>query len=294
MIVPLIKSMRPPQWAKNGIVFAPLIFSKHFYYIEDVLMTAVVFSAFCLIASSIYIFNDLRDIEADRLHPTKKKRPLASGQLPASVAQLAMLLIAASGLAILSFSGTQALACGITYLVLNLLYTLILKKIVILDVMSIAAGFVLRIFAGGLAIDVEVSYWLILCTVLLALFMGFGKRRHELVLLDNSKEGHRAILREYSTYFLDQMMSVVTSSTVVCYSLYTLDPGVRQNLGTEYLPLTIPFVLYGIFRYLYLIHQREQGGSPTRILFTDRPLLADIILWIVTVFIILAIAHNQV
>jgi len=173
------------------------------------------------------------------------------------------------------------------YLAVNLAYSLILKQLVIIDVMTIAAGFVLRVVAGGIAIGVPVSAWLLLCTSLLALFLGFGKRRHELVLLEVDAVSHRPILSEYSPYFLDQMMAVVTTSTLLCYALYTMDPAVAQKLRTPFLPLTTPFVLYGIFRYLYLVHQKEGGGDPTQILFTDRPLLANIGLWGAAVFVIL-------
>jgi 4-hydroxybenzoate polyprenyltransferase len=189
---------------------------------------------------------------------------------------------------------TAALALGgpfatlaILYLALQVAYTYWIKEVVILDVMSIATGFVLRAGAGGVVIDVPVSPWLIICTFLLMLFVGFAKRRHELTLLEARATDHRASLREYSPYFLDQMISVVTASTVVAYAIYTVSPEVREKLGTDNLYLTIPFVLFGIFRYLYLVHQRDEGGNPTQLLLNDRPLLADVLLWVATAAMLL-------
>ena len=243
--------------------------------------------SFCLVASGAYVMNDIRDCERDRLHPLKALRPLPAGRIaPTTASALAVLLVAMGiGLSLrlnLDFAGLVTLYFG-----LQVAYTFVLKEIVILDVMAIAAGFVLRAVAGGVVIGVPVSPWLIICTFLLMMFLGFCKRRHEIVLLEGRATDHRAILREYSPYFLDQMISVVTASTVVAYAIYTASPEVRDKLGTDKLYLTIPFVLFGIFRYLYLVHQKEEGGNPTQLLLSDRPLIADILFWFLTVAVLL-------
>jgi 4-hydroxybenzoate polyprenyltransferase len=240
------------------------------------------FLCFCCVASGAYVMNDIRDCERDRQHPLKSRRPLPSGRVSVSAARAA-----AVGLVIVGLLGAFVLGLGFGlltafYFLLQVAYTFALKDMVILDVMSIATGFVVRAVAGGVVIGVPVSPWLIICTFLLALFLGFSKRRHELVLLEDRATEHRTSLREYSPYFLDQMISVVTASTVVAYASYTASPEVREKLGTDQLYLTIPFVLFGIFRYLYLVHQRELGGNPTQLLLTDQPLLIDVVLWILT------------
>ena len=279
--------LRPTQWSKNTVLFAALIFSKHLFVASDVAIVTAAFVFFCCTASGAYVMNDIRDCERDRQHPLKSRRPLPSGRVPRSVA-----VTVAAALMTIGLGGAFALGLGFGlltafYLVLQVAYTFAFKDMVILDVMAIASGFVVRAVAGGVVIGVPVSQWLIICTFLLALFLGFSKRRHELVLLDDRATEHRAALREYSPYFLDQMISVVTASTVVVYAIYTASPEVREKLGTEKLYLTIPFVLFGIFRYLYLVHQREEGGNPTQLLLTDQPLLVDVVLWIVTASLVL-------
>jgi 4-hydroxybenzoate polyprenyltransferase len=228
------------------------------------------------------VLNDIRDVENDRRHPTKRFRPLASGRISIGAAALLAAALAVAGLLLALAIGGGFLEIALAYLVLQALYSFLLKDVVILDAMAIASGFVLRAVGGGVAIAVEVSPWLVICTFLLALFLAFAKRRHELVLLEAGAESHRASLRDYSPYFLDQMISVVTASTVVAYAIYTVSPEIREKLHTNALYLTIPFVLYGIFRYLYLVHRREGGGNPTRELLTDRPLWVDVVLWITT------------
>jgi 4-hydroxybenzoate polyprenyltransferase len=283
----ILRSMRPPQWVKNTLIFAPLIFAQRVADVAALLRVGATFLLFCLLSGGVYLINDLLDSSQDRKHPLKKDRPIASGALPrpaAAVAGGAAVLF--SILAALALSRPLA-AVMAGYLLLNLAYSRVLKNIVILDVMTIAAGFLLRVVAGALVIPVDVSFWLLLCTGLLALFLGFGKRRHELVLLEVDASSHRPILREYSPYFLDQMISVVTTSTVVAYALYTISPDVIEKLGTGHLGLTIPFVLYGVFRYLYLIHQKQSGGDPTQAVLTDRPLLFTIVLWGAAVIAIL-------
>ena len=271
--------MRPSQWVKNTLIFAPLLFARELGDIEAILRVSFLFTLFCLLSGGVYLMNDILDREQDRRHPFKRNRPIASGALPVSTAVLAggVMILFSVGASFALGPAVAAVMAG--YLLLNVAYSRFLKNLVIIDVMTIAAGFLLRVIAGGLAIPVAISFWLLLCTGLLALFLGFGKRRHELVLLDVAASSHRPILREYSPYFLDQMISVVTTSTVVTYALYTMSPDVHEKLGTPWLGLTIPFVLYGIFRYLYLIHQKSEGGDPTQAIMTDRPLLANIFLW---------------
>jgi 4-hydroxybenzoate polyprenyltransferase len=280
-------SMRPIHWVKNLLVFAGLLFSQNFFSPPHFLKSLFAFALFCGISSSVYILNDILDLKHDKLHPIKSKRPLASGELSLSSGLIFSLLL--GGIAIiLSFLLQKNFGLIVViYFFLNLLYSTHLKQVVILDVMCVAAGFVLRAVAGAIVIEVTISSWLVVCTILLALFLGFSKRRHELILLEDNAVNHRRILAEYSPYFLDQMIAVVTASTVVAYAFYTLSPEVMEKLGTKYMDLTIPFVLYGIFRYLYLIHQKKEGGRPTKMLLTDKPILINILLWLVAVFLIL-------
>jgi len=279
--------MRPAHWVKNLVVFAALIFAQVYTDPNKILHSIVIFVAFCFGTSAIYIFNDLFDRENDKKHPIKSKRPIASGkiQLPAAVAFSIILLVVS--LALASYCNLLTVITLLAYMVLNLAYSAYLKHVVIIDVMSIAAGFVLRAIAGGFAIEVPVSPWLLVCTTLLALFLGFGKRRHELTLLSDEAINHRKSLAHYSTPFLDQMIAVVTASTVVAYAFYTLSPEVVENFGTHWLSVTIPFVLYGIFRYLYLIFHKEMGGNPTRLMLTDVPLLLCVVLWLATVLLVI-------
>ena len=283
----LFQLLRPMQWSKNTVLFAALIFAKHLFVVSDLITVTLGFLAFCGLASGAYVMNDLRDCERDREHPLKSLRPLPSGRVRRGTAMaLSVTLVLAGMLAAIALRPAFGLLAGV-YFVLQVAYTFWLKEVVILDVMSIAAGFVIRAVAGGVLIMVPVSPWLIICTFLLALFLGFSKRRHELILLEARATNHRASLKEYSPYFLDQMIAVVTASTVVAYAIYTASPEVRDKLGTDKLYLTIPFVLFGIFRYLYLVHQREEGGNPTQLLLRDQPLLIDVLLWITTATLLL-------
>ncbi|MDX2166362.1 MAG: decaprenyl-phosphate phosphoribosyltransferase [Deltaproteobacteria bacterium] len=283
----LWKLLRPTQWSKNAVLFAALIFSKHLFVAGDLLRVTVAFVCFCAVASGAYVMNDLRDCERDRQHPLKSRRPLPSGRVSRGAALVLALGLMATGVAGAALLDRGFAVLVVAYLLLQILYTFSFKEKVILDVMSIATGFVIRAAAGGVVISVPVSPWLMICTFLLALFLGFAKRRHELVLLEGRAEEHRASLREYSPYFLDQMMSVVTASVVVAYAIYAASPEVQEKLGTDKLYLTIPFVLFGIFRYLYLVHQKEEGGDPTQLLLSDQPLLLDVVLWILTAAIVL-------
>ncbi len=243
--------------------------------------------AFCMLSSAVYSLNDIIDINRDRQHPLKKNRPLAAGDISITTAGLIGLVLAVGGLLLSYYIGLGLFYVTLAYLVLNILYTFWLKNIVIIDVMSIATGFVLRALAGAVAINVEFSNWLLITTFVLALFLGLGKRRHELLSLEKGASSHRKILDKYSPYLLDQLIGVVTASTVVTYLFYTLSAEIQNKLHTEYLYITIPFVIYGIFRYLYLVHKEDKGGSPTTLLLADRPLLADVVLWLTSIIIIL-------
>ena len=283
----LLKLMRLKQFNKNLFVFAPLVFSKRLFDWHSFFDVFVAFILFCLASSSVYIFNDIKDIESDRQHPQKRFRPLPSGEVSVTVARI---LSAALGIVCLIFSFLLSLQFGLTvliYIIINLFYSIALKNIVILDVMVIAAGFVLRVLGGAVIVDIYPSSWLIICTILLSLFMGFSKRRHELVLLSEDSALHRKVLEHYSPYFLDQMISVVTAATVMSYMLYTVSDQTVVFVGTRHLIWTVPFVFYGIFRYLYLVHQKEEGSDPAELMIKDRPLLIDILLWAVSCILII-------
>ncbi len=283
----IFKSLRPQQWIKNFFIFAALIFSQNFFNLPLIARTVVAFIAFCIISSALYILNDLKDIEEDKRHPVKSKRPLASGRLKKSYAILSFFVLSALAFILAVTLNINFLIVTLVYFFLQIAYSFWLKHVVILDVFVIATGFLIRVVAGGLAIEVSLSSWLLICTILLALFLAMGKRRHELVLLDDKAKDHRPILEEYNPYFLDQMIAVVTASTVIAYCLYTISPETVDKFGTTNLLYTVPFVLYGIFRYLYLIHQRYEGGTPETLIIKDKPLLIDIFLWIGTAVFIL-------
>jgi 4-hydroxybenzoate polyprenyltransferase len=282
----IVVSMRPRQWIKNLIVFAALIFARRLLEPRLLLLSTYAFLVFCATSGGVYIVNDLLDSDRDRKHPAKSRRPIASralGTLPALTA--AVLLLSGSIMTGFVLS-TPFGAALLIYTALNLGYSVWLKEIVIIDVMVIAAGFVLRAVAGALIIDVDISTWLIMCTILLSLFLAFCKRRQELEDLREAHD-HRPSLKEYSVDYIDQMIGVVTSATLVAYILYTVSPEVEQKLGTHHLYVTVPFVLYGIFRYLYLVHRKGRGGSPTQALLTDRPLLVCVGLWALSVVLLI-------
>ena len=272
-------SLRPHQWTKNLMVFAAPALTKHLFEWGPLEKSVLAFVIFCALSGTVYLLNDVADLERDRLHPRKRLRPIASGALSPRAAALLALVLGLASLGLSALLGLPFVLCAGLYLALNVLYSFRLKEIVILDVLSVSLGFVLRAVAGGVAIGVLVSDWLLVCTLLLAMFLALAKRRHELVSLTTSATGHRKILAEYSPYLLDQMISVVTASCLTAYAFYTMAPDTVQKYRTEKLAWTIPFVLYGIFRYLYLVHQKEKGGSPTDILVTDRPLLLNVFLW---------------
>src|SRR5262245_35842594 len=286
MLRGLIASLRPWQWTKNLLVFAGLIFSRSLLDPDRAWRVGATFVLFCLLSGSVYLLNDAVDAERDRAHPRKRLRPVASGRVPVGVAYIVGtgLLVAAcaAAFALSTRLGLVALA----YAVLLTTYSAGLEHVVIVDALVIATGFVLRALAGVVVIDAEFSDWLLLCTILLALFLTFGKRRHELVTLEDGSLGHRPILAEYTPQLLGQVIAVVTASTVMAYALYTVSPETQAKLGTTRLPYTIPFVLYGIFRYLYLLYRRDLGGDPSEHLLTDRALLAAVALWGIAVFVV--------
>lgn len=283
----LIEACRPRQWIKNLIVFAGVIFARHLADLHDLGTALGAFAIFCLLSSSTYLLNDSVDAEQDRLHPLKRHRPIPSGRLSVRAAAGTSALLALVSLS-LAFRVNLGLGgISLAYFALNLLYSFALKHVVILDVLVIALGFVLRAAAGAAAIAVEISAWLLICTLLLALFLALSKRRHELVLLETDAGAHRQSLSEYSPYLLDQMISVVTASTVVCYSLYTLSEETIRKFGSNQMMYTIPFVIFGIFRYLYLIHQKGEGGNPEKIPVTDKPFIANLVAWLVTAGIVI-------
>jgi 4-hydroxybenzoate polyprenyltransferase len=268
--------MRPRQWVKNLFVFAGLIFSRNAANPDMLLPAMVTFIVFCLLSSAVYLVNDIFDIDSDRQHPKKKKRPLAAGKITVKGAARAAFVLAAAALAG-AFAMNRALgALAVLYIALMLLYTFYLKQHIILDVFTIAAGFVLRVIAGTVVIDVYLSPWVVVCTGFLALFMALGKRRNEVRILGGDADKHRRALGDYTLPLLDQMISIVTASTIVTYFLYTFKTG--QGLDSV---ATVPFVLFGLFRYLYLVYNENSGGSPEEIVLTDRPLQVDIVLWLV-------------
>jgi 4-hydroxybenzoate polyprenyltransferase len=282
----LLKTMRPKQWTKNVVVFAPLVFDEKLFAPDLFGRTLLAFALFCLISSTVYIINDLVDIDKDRQHPKKRTRPLAAGALsPAAALSAAVAFVLISIPLALWLDGGFALVL-FSYLLLNIAYSFYLKNLVIIDVLVIAAGFVLRVAGGVAVVGVErFSPWLYLVVTLGALFLGFGKRRHELLLLEDSADTHRAILAEYTIPFLDQLIGLVTSTMVIAYSLYTFSaPNLPDNHA---MMLTIPFVLYGLFRYLYLIHVKKEGGAPDELLLSDKALLATGVLWGLAVVLII-------
>jgi 4-hydroxybenzoate polyprenyltransferase len=284
----LFVSLRPSQWTKNLIVFAALLFGQRgttpaFLVPEAIGQAIAAFGIFCILSGIVYLINDVADREKDRLHPRKRFRPIASGAVAPSTAITAAVILTVIALAASWFLRPAFALVALTYVALLALYSGPLKHVVIIDVLTIAIGFVLRAVAGAVAIDVLISHWLLILTILLALFLALSKRRHELVLLADGATGHRPILEEYSPYLLDQMIAVVTASTLVTYVISTVSEETVQKYHTDYLGLTLVFPLYGIFRYLYLVHLKEGGGSPSDMLVNDRPLLACVALWAVSV-----------
>lgn len=276
---PLIRALRPSQWSKNLFVLAPLVFAHRLSDPEAVKRALLAFAAFCAAASAIYLVNDLRDREEDRNHPRKKLRPIASGALSPAVAAVAAAVLAVVAAALVWPLGKSATGFLAAYVALNLAYSMGMKHVVILDVMAIAMGFVLRVLGGAAAIPVPVSKWLLLCTIFVSLFLAFSKRRHEITLLDAAAVNHRRVLESYSPAFLDQMINVVTASAVVSYALYATAPETVEKFHSDRLVYTLPLVLFGVFRYLYLTYQTPGEKNPTEAILRDLPFLINIALW---------------
>lgn len=274
-----IRLLRPTHWAKNLFVLTPLLFSGQAGDFAVALDAGLVFVAFCLAASAVYAFNDVQDRENDRAHPVKRLRPVASGQIGTTHAIAAAAILAGLALVLAAVVDTGAAAWIALYLGLNAMYSTWLKRVVILDVFAIASFFVMRLLAGSAAVHVQPSVWLLLCGGLLALYLGFAKRRHELAVLGATSADHRGVLAEYSAPFLDQISAVLLAVTVVSYIMYALTSDTAARVGTEALSYGTPFVLYGVFRYLYLVHRRDLG-TPTETVLSDRPLLITVTLWI--------------
>jgi 4-hydroxybenzoate polyprenyltransferase len=280
--------MRPKQWIKNFFVFAAIIFSKNLFKTEYVLEVLLAFISFCLISSSVYALNDLIDAPKDREHPKKKERPIAAGKIKKGEAVFLILFLLFLSLITAFLINKSFLIVIIVYFLNNIIYSFALKKLVILDVMSIACGFLLRVIGGAISIDVKMSSWILLCTILISLFLGFSKRRNELVILSDDAGKHRKILDEYSIEFIDSMLNVVTACTVMSYCLYTF-----FAFKNKAMMLTIPFVLYGIFRYQYIVHMKSGGGSPEEAVLSDIPMIVNLILWVSVVIFLLYLGGNK-
>lgn len=296
----LIEIARPKQWVKNAFLFAPLIFSKEFLSLQSNVRVGLAFILFCLFSSCVYMLNDIADLKHDQEHPKKCKRPLPSGRLttPTVAFTLVMLLIGCSVVAY--WLSPQFLAVAYIYIVMNILYSFYWKSVVILDCMIIAAGFVLRAYAGAVVIGANFSDWLYICATFVSLFLAFSKRRHEIILLgDDKAKEHRMILAEYSIPLLDQIISIVTAATIVSYALYCIDSAkpvvntvvqsveisqVSTGPTHENMKYTLPFVIYGVFRYLYLVYRKKEGGNPTELLLSDHHVIINGFIWLAVVF----------
>ncbi len=287
LVQDIAQSMRPQQWTKNLLLFAAILFAGKANDQEAVGEVLVGFAAFCLLSGATYLLNDSLDAAQDRQHPEKRHRPIAAGRIPVYEGILLAVLFGLLGIVMSYFIAWGFFVIAVLYLVLTTAYSLWLKHIVILDVLAVSLGYVLRAVAGAAAISVEISPWLIICTLLLTLFIALAKRRGELVQLEAEAINHRKILEHYSPQLLDQMIAVVTASTVVAYCLYTVDDRTLQVVGTHNLVYTVPLVIYGIFRYLYLMHEKKLGDHPDQLLLTDGPLLVTVALYAATVAVML-------
>jgi 4-hydroxybenzoate polyprenyltransferase len=280
---PFIQALRPRQWARNVLVFVPTVFAQKAFSPAHLERAGVAAVAFTLLACGVYLFNDLMDRERDLAHPHKRTRPIASGALSVQAATWALVPFVVGGLLLALWLGRASTVVCVTYVVLQGLYCWKLKQVPILDLFIVAAGYVFRVFLGATAVDVPISNWLYICILFGALFLVLSKRRHELTLLEADAARHRENLGAYTPHLLDQMISVVTASTVVAYSMYTVSDETVRKFGSDNLKFTIPFVLYGIFRYLYLVHHQQEGGSPDRTLYSDLPLIVDVFLFALVV-----------
>lgn len=286
MLTALVAAMRPKQWTKNLVIFAGLVFSQHFFDVSYLKTSVLAFIAFCLNASSVYLINDLKDIEQDKLHPVKKNRPLPSGKITPTQASIFSLILAVFSLALAFGLGRDYGLLLTFYWIMMISYSFKFKHVVIVDILIISVGFIIRAVSGAVVLDVTISRWLLACAIFLSLFLILAKRRNEIVELGTNAANHRAILEEYGERFLDQMIAVVTACTIISYVLYTVDPETASKFQTHNLVLTVPFVIYGIFRYLYLVYQRNLGGRPEVVLLTDRPIVFSVFLWILVSIVI--------
>ncbi|MCP4640066.1 MAG: decaprenyl-phosphate phosphoribosyltransferase [bacterium] len=279
MLATVSSTLRVYQWPKNLVVFGALVFAQQFHDASQVTLSMLAFVALCAASSAVYVFNDLRDVERDRAHPEKRRRPIASGTVsPPAAISLFLALVAAS----LALAFALELRFGVavlTYLVLMTLYTLLLKQAIILDILVVAIGFVIRAIAGALVLNVVFSNWLVVCTLFLALFLSLGKRRQEIALMERKASGHREVLSHYTVPLLDSLMTLTGGAALLTYTIYTCSPEVVARLGTDKLYMTLPFVVYGLFRYFYLVHLKGSGGDPSRTLIKDLPTLVTVLLW---------------
>ena len=289
MIKDILTSLRPRQWAKNIVFLAALIYSQNFFNFSKFSVVLVAILIFCVASSSLYLINDCLDVEQDRKHPKKKLRPIAAGRLGIRTAFFIACVLMAWSVSMAFFLNKNFFLLLGVYLLIELAYSIYLKKVVILDILCIASGFLLRVLSGAVVIDVPISNWLLICTIFLSLFLALGKRRSELVLLDDAAWEHRAVLSEYSLSFVDQMITIVTASTIFSYVLYTLSVETISKFHTKNLEFSTIFVIYGVFRYLYLIYQKKEGDAPEKLLFSDKPLLVNFILFALVV--VAAIYH---
>ncbi len=283
--IAFLKTLRPHQWTKNLVLFAAIIFAQSLNDTGLLLRAIAGFGIFCGLSGSVYLLNDLKDEAKDRLHPTKRNRPIASGALPRSVALIGLMVLAAAALAAATRLGRGFVVVAVSFLLLNLAYSFFLRRMVLLDVMAIATGFVLRALAGtelllGAGAEVRISPWLLMCTFFLSLFLALGKRRHELEGVDHD---HRRSLDHYSVELVDRLTAITVAVTILSYSIYTIWPDTVAYFGTDKLLYTIPFVFYGLGRYLYLVLEKEGGGDPSEMLLNDRSILLTVLLWILTV-----------
>ena len=285
--VAFLVSLRPDQWTKNLIVFAGLIFGQRLHEPSAIAIAGAAFAVFCALSSAMYLVNDIVDRADDRRHPTKSRRPIAAGTISPGIATAGALVLGGTALGAAFWLGSGLGLVAIAFVGLLGLYSHVLKHVVILDVLVIAGGFVLRAVGGAVAVAVPISQWLLVCTVLLALFLGLAKRRHELVLLGEEAGRHRRSLTEYTPQLLDQLISIVAAATVVSYAFYTTEPATVEKFATDRLTLTLPFPVYGVFRYLYLVHRHDGGGSPAEMLLRDRPLLVCVALWAIAIVLII-------
>lgn len=278
----IMTSLRPHNWTKNLFVYAPLVFSGKFSQAAPSVRATLAFLCFCIAASAVYLINDVCDKNEDQKHPTKKNRPIASGAIALNQAVMISIVLIICSLAIAYFLGVSVCIYLLLYIFTGIAYSMAIKHIVILDVLTISFGFVLRILVGGMAVSVMPSYWLVICTVMISIFLGFTKRRVELVAVTNGLNNSRPVLKNYSIAFLDQVIPMVTGATILAYALYTVDEHTQKVLGSTSMLLTLPFVIYGLLRYIYLIYHLKKGNDPTETIVSDVPTLINLFLWIVT------------